>query len=154
MMSNRKRRYSVTNIQQDFHKYILNDRGGNVAMVAVENKRVGQCSFFFAVLQIKRLRIQPSLLAPSRLGSFAKGLFSQAIDRCPLVKKTGGGNPSFPLNGYVPLIQGLIQFLESSTGYATILALHPQIGKLESPFNDKQQQKVIQVFPMIYKEPP
>lgn len=41
MMSNRKRRYSVTNIQQDFHKYILNDRGGNVAMVAVENKRVG-----------------------------------------------------------------------------------------------------------------
>lgn len=41
MMSNRKRRYSVTNIQQDFQKYILNDRGGNVAMVAVENKRVG-----------------------------------------------------------------------------------------------------------------
>ena len=47
MMSNRKRRYSVTNIQQDFHKYILNDRGGNVAMAAVENKRVGWCSFFF-----------------------------------------------------------------------------------------------------------
>ena len=58
-------------------------------------------------------------------------------------KNWGGDNPSFPLNGYVPLIQGLIQFLESSTGYATILALHPQIGKLESPFNDKQQQQVI-----------
>ena len=44
MMSNRKRRYSVTNIQQDFHKNILNDRknpGGSVAMAAVENKRVG-----------------------------------------------------------------------------------------------------------------
>ena len=54
-------------------------------------------------------------------------------------KNWGGGNPSFPLNGYVPLIQGLIQFLEPSTVYATILALHPQIGKLESPFNDKQQ---------------
>ena len=40
MMSNRKRRYSVTDMQQDFHKYILNDNG-NVAMAAVENKRVG-----------------------------------------------------------------------------------------------------------------
>ena len=79
MMSNRIRRYSVTNIEQDFHKYILNDRGGNVAMAAVENKRVGQCSFFFSVSLIKRLRIQPSLLAPSRLGRFAKRLFSQAI---------------------------------------------------------------------------
>ena len=79
MMSNRKRRYSVTNIQQDLHKYILNDRGGNVAMAAVENKRVGWCSFFFSVLLIKRLRIQPSLLAPSRLRSFTKRLFSQAI---------------------------------------------------------------------------
>ena len=44
MMSNRKRRYPVANIQQNFHKNILNDRkdpGGNVAMAAVENKRVG-----------------------------------------------------------------------------------------------------------------
>ena len=36
----------------------------------------------------------------------------------------------------MPLIQGLIQFLESSTGYATILGRHPQIGKLgRFPFN-------------------
>lgn len=33
----------------------------------------------------------------------------------------------------MPLIQGQIQFLESSAGYATILGLHPQIGKFESP---------------------
>ena len=154
MMSNRKRRYSVTNIQQDFHKYILNDRGGNVAMVAVENKRVGQCSFFFLSYKSKGCEYSHlySLLAAWEVSR--KVCFRRLFDRCLLVKKTGGGNPSFPLNGYVPLIQGLIQFLESSTGYATILALHPQIGKLDSPFNDKQQQQVIQVFPMIYKPLP
>ena len=36
MMSNRKRRYSVKNILND-----RKDPGGNVAMAAVENKRVG-----------------------------------------------------------------------------------------------------------------
>ena len=58
----------------------------------------------------------------------------------------GGGNPSVALNGYVSLIQGLIQFLESSTGYATILGLHPQIGKLEWPFNDNNNSTLFRYF--------
>ena len=99
--------------------------------------------FFFSVLLINILRIQPSLFAPRYLERFAKRLFCRLSDRCPLVKIPGGGGiPSFGLNGYVPVIQGLIQGLESSTGYATTLALLSQIGKLEPPFNDNNNSRL------------
>ena len=98
------------------------------------------------MLLIKRLRIQPSLLAPSRLGRFAKRLFAGYLIDVLSLNSGRGGNPSFSLNGYVPLIQGQIQFLESSAGYATILGLHPQIGKFESPFNDNNNSTLFRYF--------
>ena len=53
--------------------------------------------FFFSVLLIKRLRIQPSLLAPSRLGRFAKRLFAgYLIDVLSLNSGRGGQSLIFP----------------------------------------------------------